>query len=72
MLTLDGCPAQSALELVLEARGRPLDVRKRLDTVAAVLAFVADGFGVGLLPPLAVELPQSLPRCSSTRASRRA
>jgi DNA-binding transcriptional LysR family regulator len=60
VLTLDGCPAQSALELVLRARGRPLEVRKRFDTVAAVLAFVADGFGVGLLPPLAVELPQSL------------
>jgi DNA-binding transcriptional LysR family regulator len=60
VLTLDGCPAQSSLELVLQARGRPLEVRKRLDTVAAVLAFVADGFGVGLLPSLATELPASL------------
>jgi DNA-binding transcriptional LysR family regulator len=60
VLTLDGCPAQSSLELVLQARGRPLEVRKRFDTVAAVLAFVADGFGVGLLPPLAIELPPSL------------
>jgi len=39
---------------------RPLEVRKRFDTVAAVLAFVADGFGVGLLPSLAVELPPTL------------
>jgi DNA-binding transcriptional LysR family regulator len=60
VLTLEGCPAQASLELVLQARGRPLEVRKRFDTVAAVLAFVADGFGVGLLPSLALELPASL------------
>jgi DNA-binding transcriptional LysR family regulator len=60
LLTLDGCPAQSSFELVLQARGRPLEVRKRFDTVAAVLAFVADGFGVGLLPSLSLELPPSL------------
>ena len=52
VLTLDGCRAQAALELVLQAKGRPLKVEKRLDSVAAVLAFVADGFGVGLLPSL--------------------
>jgi DNA-binding transcriptional LysR family regulator len=60
VLTLDGCGAQSALELALRSRGRPLEVRKRFDTVAAVLAFIADGFGVGLLPSLSVELPSSL------------
>ena len=60
VLTLDGCPAQASLELVLQARGRPLEVRKRFDTVAAVLAFVADGFGVALLPSLALELPPTL------------
>lgn len=60
LLTLGGCRAQDALELVLQARGRPLDIRMRFDTVAAVLAFVAEGFGVGLLPSLAVELPSSL------------
>ena len=60
LLTLEGCRAQDALELVLQARGRPLDIRTRFDTVAAVLSFVAEGFGVGLLPSLAVELPPSL------------
>jgi DNA-binding transcriptional LysR family regulator len=60
LLTLGGCRAQDALELVLQARGRPLDIRARFDTVAAVLAFVAEGFGIGLLPSLAVELPPSL------------
>lgn len=60
LLTLGGCRAQDELERVLQARGRPLNVRARLDTVAAVLAFVAEGFGVGLLPSLAVELPPSL------------
>ena len=60
MLTLDGCRAQAALELVLEAKGRPLNVEKRLDSIAAVLSFVADGFGVGLLPSLHGELPANL------------
>jgi len=60
LLTLEGCRAQDAFEVVLRARGRPLDIRMRFDTVAAVLAFVAEGFGVGLLPSLAVELPPSL------------
>jgi DNA-binding transcriptional LysR family regulator len=60
VLTLEGCGAQSALELALRSRGRPLEVRKRFDTVAAVLAFVADGFGVGLLPSLSLELPEKL------------
>jgi DNA-binding transcriptional LysR family regulator len=60
VLTLEGCGAQSALELALRSRGRPLEVRKRFDTVAAVLAFVADGFGVGLLPSLSLELPKGL------------
>jgi len=60
VLTLSGCRSQASLELVLEARGRPLDVCKRLDTVSSVLAFVANGFGVGLLPTLAAELPPSL------------
>lgn len=60
LLTLDGCRAQSALELVLEAKGRALNVQKRLGTVSAVLSFVADGFGVGLLPSLGGELPSSL------------
>jgi DNA-binding transcriptional LysR family regulator len=60
VLTLDGCRAQASLELALQARGRPLDVRKRFDTVSAVLSFVADGFGVGLLPSPALELPSSL------------
>jgi DNA-binding transcriptional LysR family regulator len=60
VLTLDGCRAQAALELVLESKGRGLNVRKRLDTVASVLSFVSDGFGVGLLPPLGGELPANL------------
>lgn len=60
VLTLDGCRAQASLELVLEAKGRPLNVQKRLDTIASVLAFVADGFGVGLLPTLGPELPAGL------------
>ena len=60
LLTLEGCRAQDALELVLQARGKPLDIRARFDTVAAVFAFVAEGFGVGLLPSLAVEVPPSL------------
>ena len=60
VLTLAGCRAQAALELVLESKGRPLKVHKRLESVAAVLSFVADGFGVGLLPSLGAELPASL------------
>ena len=60
VLTLDGCRAQAALELVLEAKGRPLNVEKRLESIAAVLSFVADGFGVGLLPSLHGELPANL------------
>jgi DNA-binding transcriptional LysR family regulator len=60
VLTLEGCGAQSAFELALRSRGRPLEVRKRFDTVAAVLAFVADGFGVGLLPSLSLDLPTEL------------
>ena len=50
LLTVDGCRAQASLELALHARGRGLDVRKRLDSVEAVLGFVAEGLGVGLLP----------------------
>ena len=60
VLTLDGCRAQNALELVLEAKGRRLNVRKRLSSIDAVLAFVEDGFGVGLLPTPGVDLPPSL------------
>jgi DNA-binding transcriptional LysR family regulator len=60
VLTLEGCRAQSALELVLESKGRMLNVQKRLGSVATVLSFVADGFGVGLLPTLGGELPSSL------------
>jgi DNA-binding transcriptional LysR family regulator len=60
VLTLGGCRAQSALELVLEAKGHPLRIQKRLDTVSGVLSFVADGFGVGLLPSLGGELPANL------------
>jgi DNA-binding transcriptional LysR family regulator len=60
VLTLDGCRAQAALELVLEAKGRPLNIEKRLESIAAVLSFVADGFGVGLLPSLHGELPANL------------
>jgi DNA-binding transcriptional LysR family regulator len=61
VLTLAGCRAQAALEQVLETKGRPLTIAKRLDTVASVLAFVADGFGLGLLPSTDVcELPASL------------
>lgn len=60
VLTLDGCRAQAALELVLEAKGHALNIQKRLDTVSAVLSFVADGFGVGLLPSLSGELPANL------------
>lgn len=59
LLTVEGCRAQTALELALHARGRSLDVRKRLDTVEAVLAFVAQGLGFGLLPASAL-LPASL------------
>jgi len=60
VLTLDGCRAQNALELVLDAKGRPLNVRKRLSSVSAILSFVADGFGVGLLPTPDAELPAGL------------
>jgi DNA-binding transcriptional LysR family regulator len=60
VLTLEGCRAQNALELVLEAKGRPLNVRKRLASVSAVHSFVEDGFGVGLLPTPDAELPSSL------------
>jgi DNA-binding transcriptional LysR family regulator len=60
VLTLDGCKAQSSLELVLEAKGHRLNVRKRLSSIDSVLAFVEDGFGVGLLPTLGVDLPPSL------------
>jgi DNA-binding transcriptional LysR family regulator len=60
VLALDGCRAQAALELVLEAKGRALNVRTRLGSVSSVLSFVADGFGVGLLPSLAGELPADL------------
>jgi len=60
VLTLEGCRAQAALELVLDAKGRTLDVRKRLGSVSGVLSFVADGFGVGLLPSLGCELPADL------------
>jgi DNA-binding transcriptional LysR family regulator len=56
LLTLDGCRAQDSLELALRARGRPLDIRQRLTSVEAALAFVADGLGVALLP-----CPSSLP-----------
>jgi DNA-binding transcriptional LysR family regulator len=60
VLTLGGCRAQAALELVLEAKGHGLKIQKRLDTVSAVLSFVADGFGVGLLPAQSGELPANL------------
>ena len=60
VLTLDGCRAQSALELVLEAKGHSLNIRKRLSSVSAVHSFVADGFGVGLLPTCDAELPSGL------------
>jgi DNA-binding transcriptional LysR family regulator len=60
VLTLEGCRAQSSLELVLEAKGHALNVRKRLSSIDSVLAFVEDGFGVGLLPTLGVDLPPSL------------
>jgi DNA-binding transcriptional LysR family regulator len=59
LLTVEGCRAQAALELALHARGRSLDVRKRLDTVEAVLGFVAQGLGFGLLPASAL-LPATL------------
>jgi DNA-binding transcriptional LysR family regulator len=59
LLTVEGCRAQSSLELALHARGRSLDVRKRLDTVEGVLSFVAQGFGFGLLPASAL-LPANL------------
>jgi DNA-binding transcriptional LysR family regulator len=60
VLTLDGCRAQNALELVLAAKGRPLNVCKRLSSVSAVHSFVANGFGVGLLPSPDFELPATL------------
>lgn len=60
LLMLKGCHAQEAFELVLASHGRPLDIRGRFDTIASVLAFVADGFGAGLLPSLALDLPPSL------------
>jgi DNA-binding transcriptional LysR family regulator len=59
LLTVEGCRAQTSLELALHARGRSLDVRKRLDTVESVLAFVAQGLGFGLLPASAL-LPANL------------
>lgn len=59
LLTVDGCRAQASLELALHARGRSLDVRKRLDTVEAVLSFVAQGLGIGLLPASSL-LPANL------------
>ncbi|MES1246213.1 MAG: LysR family transcriptional regulator, partial [Actinomycetota bacterium] len=59
LLTVDGCRAQASLELALHARGRSLDVRKRLDTVESVLAFVAQGLGFGLLPASSL-LPANL------------
>jgi DNA-binding transcriptional LysR family regulator len=60
LLMLKGCHAQEAFELVLQSHGRPLDIRGRFDTIASVLAFVSDGFGAGLLPSLALDLPPSL------------
>jgi DNA-binding transcriptional LysR family regulator len=60
LLMLKGCHAQEAFELVLESHGRPLDIRGRFDTIASVLAFVSEGFGAGLLPSLALDLPPSL------------
>lgn len=59
LVTVDGCRAQATLELALRARGRCLDIRKRLETVDAVLSFVAEGIGVGLLPASSL-LPANL------------
>lgn len=60
LLLLGGCHAQEAFEAVLRSHGRPLDIRGRFDSVATVLSFVSEGFGMGLLPSLALDLPPTL------------
>jgi DNA-binding transcriptional LysR family regulator len=51
----------SAAEVAIAAAGRPLNVVRRLEDVASILAFVSAGLGVGFVPLLAVaELPPEL------------
>jgi DNA-binding transcriptional LysR family regulator len=54
LIAVENCRAQSATELAIAAAGRPLNIVRRLDDVASILAFVSAGLGVGFVPSLAV------------------
>jgi DNA-binding transcriptional LysR family regulator len=54
LIAVETCRAQSATELAIAAAGRPLNVVRRLEDVASILAFVSAGLGVGFVPSLAV------------------
>jgi DNA-binding transcriptional LysR family regulator len=61
VIAVDNCRAQSAAEIAIAAAGRPLNVVRRLEDVASILAFVSAGLGIGFVPSLAVaELPPEL------------
>src|SRR4051794_35526646 len=54
LIAVENCQAQSATELAIAAAGRPLNVVRRLEDVASILAFVSADLGVGFVPSLAV------------------
>ena len=55
VLTLGRSRAQDWVEAAIASGGRPLDVARRFENVASLLAFVAAGLGRALVPSLAAE-----------------
>jgi DNA-binding transcriptional LysR family regulator len=60
VLTLERSSAQAAVEAAISAGGRPLEVARRFENVASILAFVEAGLGPALVPSLAAEPPADL------------
>jgi DNA-binding transcriptional LysR family regulator len=54
LIAVENCRAQSATEIAIAATGIPLNIVRRLEDVASILAFVSAGLGVGFVPSLAV------------------
>lgn len=55
VLTLERSRAQDAIEAAVSSGGRALDVGRRFESVASILAFVQAGLGPALVPALAAE-----------------
>ncbi len=60
VLTLERSRAQDAFEAAVSSGGRALDVARRFESVASILAFVQAGLGPALVPALAAEPPPEL------------